>query len=720
MTSSQWRRDQVNSEQAVNEEYLHKATRQRESFLDRAHGVSTPRNSIWSASSPKIPGSARAPIRPLTGRVVLDYEDPDLGASFYVGSWYTELDHAVVISWTAPSARLLFTGRDSSWHDPDPRRLLAGRRFQHEGEVIVDFRDDVEPSADAATVFTPRTRSLAVAPPPASRAPDGDPVTTTEPTPPIHTPDVDPAGDPPRPEEPTITPAGPPSQRRTEDVPEPPQKPIKTEPPSDEPPPVGAPAPDPTPPAADRLRARDLVMEEIEKPRSDRLHSVLGTLQPDQDRLVTSPATEHLAVQGHPGTGKTIVATHRAAYLTHLDHDRDPSQAHVRLTSVGLVGPTDVWASYVRQVLDDIGAHGVEVISMQRLIRELSGRLDHPLHHKDERYFHSDAKNVVLANETARRLKADLSRVPNRKRQMRIIAEDIINACRTDRSVADRLDDEQHRAWLAEARNYDSARRDKSYLLFLAGIGMSIDLCGNKGRYQHLIVDEVQDIRPAEWWILSTLLRRGGRWSLFGDMNQRRADHTSGTWEHLLQDVLELDRSDGTELGYEVLATGYRSTRQILRYASGLLSPGQASPVALRDGPDPTIRRVGPKQLISAAHEESERLADEFSDGTVAVIAWDVDHLNAIQSLCLKAGWRQAEGDPWTLHHPPSDSRARLRLARPVFARGLEFDGVVVVEPADFRPNLGRHGSLYTALTRANQELVVVYSTALPKELKRK
>ncbi|MCY4104964.1 MAG: AAA family ATPase, partial [bacterium] len=530
MTSSQWRQDQVNSEQAVNEEYLHKAKRQQRSFLDRAHGVSTPRNTIWSASTPRIPGSARASIGPLTGRVALDYEDPDLGASFYVGDYYTELDQAVVISWIAKSARLLFAGRDSSWHDPDPRRRLAGRRFRHDGDVIVDFRDDVEPSADAATVFASRSRTLDVARPPARRAPDGDPATTTEPTPPIHTPDVDPAGDPPRPEEPTITSAAPPSQRRTEDVPEPPHKPIEAEPPRNEPPPVGAPTA-PTPPAADRLRARGLVMEEIAKPRSDRLHSVLRTLQPDQHRLVTSPATEHLAVQGHPGTGKTIVATHRAAYLTHLDHDRDPSQAHVRLTSVGLVGPTDAWASYVRQVLDDIGAHGVEVISMQRLIRELSGRLDHPLHHKDERYFHSDAKNVVLANETARRLKADLSRVSDRKRRMQIVAEGIIDACRTDRSVADRLDDEQHRAWLAEARNYVGARRDKSYLLFLAGIGMSIDLCGNKGRYQHLIVDEVQDIRPAEWWILSTLLRRGGRWSLFGDMNQRRADHTSGTWE---------------------------------------------------------------------------------------------------------------------------------------------------------------------------------------------
>ena len=54
----------------------------------------------------------------------------------------------------------------------------------------------------------------------------------------------------------------------------------------------------------------------------------------------------------------------------------------------------------------------------------------------------------------------------------------------------------------------------------------------------------------------------------------------------------------------------------------------------------------------------------------------------------------------------------------PVFARGLEFVGVVVVEPADFQPKLGRHGSLCTALTRGNQELVVVHSKALPTELR--
>ena len=47
----------------------------------------------------------------------------------------------------------------------------------------------------------------------------------------------------------------------------------------------------------------------------------------------------------------------------------------------------------------------------------------------------------------------------------------------------------------------------------------------------------------------------------------------------------------------------------------------------------------------------------------------------------------------------------------------MVFDAVVIVEPADFKPNVGRVGELYTSLTRANQELVVVHSKAMPRQL---
>lgn len=69
------------------------------------------------------------------------------------------------------------------------------------------------------------------------------------------------------------------------------------------------------------------------------------------------------------------------------------------------------------------------------------------------------------------------------------------------------------------------------------------------------------------------------------------------------------------------------------------------------------------------------------------------------------------------MRHPARSGA--LTVLAPDQARGLEFDGVVVVEPEQFPMNLGRHGVLYTSLTRATRELVIVYSRPLPGDLAR-
>ncbi len=67
-----------------------------------------------------------------------------------------------------------------------------------------------------------------------------------------------------------------------------------------------------------------------------------------------------------------------------------------------------------------------------------------------------------------------------------------------------------------------------------------------------------------------------------------------------------------------------------------------------------------------------------------------------------------------------TDDVLTVRVFSPQSARGLEFDGVVVVEPAAFDQNVGRDGQLYTSLTRATKELTVVHSQPLPKVLRGK
>jgi superfamily I DNA and RNA helicase len=86
----------------------------------------------------------------------------------------------------------------------------------------------------------------------------------------------------------------------------------------------------------------------------------------------------------------------------------------------------------------------------------------------------------------------------------------------------------------------------------------------------------------------------------------------------------------------------------------------------------------------------------------------------AVRRHLLNHGWKadSSEASTWL-----KDGKS-LRLLPPDRARGLEFDGVVVIEPAAFPENVGRQGVLYTALTRANRHLTVVHTSALPGGMK--
>jgi hypothetical protein len=98
--------------------------------------------------------------------------------------------------------------------------------------------------------------------------------------------------------------------------------------------------------------------------------------------------------------------------------------------------------------------------------------------------------------------------------------------------------------------------------------------------------------------------------------------------------------------------------------------------------------------------------------GTVAVIG---NQLQPVRYALRSAGWAATgSGQQWE-----REDRT-VAVLEPDAARGLEFDTVIVTEPADFAQDLEHRGSLYTALTRGNRELVVVHSRPLPDALRRK
>ncbi|WP_159603629.1 RNA polymerase recycling motor ATPase HelR [Agromyces humi] len=104
--------------------------------------------------------------------------------------------------------------------------------------------------------------------------------------------------------------------------------------------------------------------------RSDRMRDVLATIQADQDAIIRAGSRGALVVDGGPGTGKTVVALHRTAYLLYSD----PRLGH-RRGGVLFVGPHQPYLDYVADVLPSLGEEGVQTCTLRDLVPEGSAAL---------------------------------------------------------------------------------------------------------------------------------------------------------------------------------------------------------------------------------------------------------------------------------------------------------------------------------------------------------
>ena len=212
-------------------------------------------------------------------------------------------------------------------------------------------------------------------------------------------------------------------------------------------------------------------------------------------------------------------------------------------------------------------------------------------------------------------------------------------------------------------------------------------LDGAPRSYGHVIVDEAQDLSPMQ---LLAISRRAvdGSLTILGDVAQATGPVVYRRWEELEPYLL-----DGAELEVEELRHAYRVPAEIMDFALPLLdeiAPEVEPPVAYRKGGEaPRLVPVVEHELLETAIREAVALDD--LDGLVAVIA------------------------PRTLSVP---DEFPFPILTPRQAKGLEFDHVVVVEPAAIADD-GDRGlrELYVALTRPTKTLVVVHARPLPDAL---
>jgi DNA helicase IV len=134
------------------------------------------------------------------------------------------------------------------------------------------------------------------------------------------------------------------------------------------------------------LRGHGALMTALEGARSGRLGDVVGTIQAEQDAIIRSPQAGILVVQGGPGTGKTVVALHRAAYLLYTH--RFPLEGQ----GVLVAGPNRLFLAYIEQVLPSLGEAGVEMSTVSDLVADV--RVD-GLDHEDVARIKGDSRNEI-------------------------------------------------------------------------------------------------------------------------------------------------------------------------------------------------------------------------------------------------------------------------------------------------------------------------------------
>ena len=540
------------------------------------------------------------------------------------------------------------------------------------------------------------------------------------------------------------------------------------------------PAAEPVAPAAEpemEPHVVDAILAEMDRARGTEMRDIVATIEAQQYELISDSIDGILTIQGGPGSGKTAIALHRAAWLLYNHRDAleragvlvvGPNRAFMEYVSHVLptLGETSVVQSAIDRLPDlrDVRVRGTDTIAVARLKGDIRmASVVQKAVHERVRLPETDVEVVAghtrttlasdelarLAHEPWRRARTyNAARDAFRRALISLAQERFGESRRRFRSgpsaeeiesavtasggpleriwptvtapevVRDLLNSRQRLAAAAHGALTEEERallqRDRARLLreepwTQADISLLDEadaaLRGRTSSFGYVLVDEAQDLSPMQ---LRMVLRRSvsGRATLVGDIAQATGPTRFPDWSGLF-DAAAIDAKPRIA----ELAIGYRVPRQIMEIASQLLpriAPDTIEPRAVRDGPEePRLLDVDETNLgETLVAEVGYRVEGQRSVGIIA----PASELERLRSLLTDAGIRP--GDVLT------DGLGRqVTVLSAVQAKGLEFDHVIVVDPAGVAGKGEDWAHVYIALTRATRTLSVLYSTPEPFEI---
>ena len=513
----------------------------------------------------------------------------------------------------------------------------------------------------------------------------------------------------------------------------------------------------------------DLLRQEIERPRVGPMRDIVATIQPDQDDLVRADLDTSLCIQGGPGTGKTAVGLHRAAYLLYTYPER------LRRSGVLVVGPNRAFLHYIAQVLPSLGEGGIAQTTVATMVSTaatgdedaaiavLKGdpRMAEVLRRAVLVQVRKPTEDVVAVVGTrryrvgahhlrryvddARRALGDGLRWSTARERLRTqVAEDVrrqredSGGAPSDAETAKIARSQAVKDFVDEVWPALTAQAVLSRLYgdpaFLARCAPGLDESERAALYRaapktlratkwtpadtvlldeldgmltgtdtfvHVVVDEAQDLSPMQCRAIARRCPLGSV-TVLGDLAQATTAWAPGDW------AVTLEHLGAPSTGVRPLTAGYRVPAEVIEVANRLLphvAVGVPAGSSVRSGVD--ALHFAPNGDV--VDEVRTSLAHE---GSIGVLVPDPD-VSVILADLTAAGIDAALLD--------DDLDARVTVVGAGAAKGLEFDSVVLVEPARIVAGEPTHVAglrrLYVVLTRAVSRLVIVHAQPLPAEL---
>lgn len=430
----------------------------------------------------------------------------------------------------------------------------------------------------------------------------------------------------------------------------------------------------------------DVLQRELGENNGSRMKQVAATIQKEQNDIIRKAAEDTLIINGCAGSGKTVVALHRIAWLLYSHRDKLNTQ------NVMILSPNAFFSDYIAEVLPELGEDNCIEKEWDDLLTDMLF-VEEAYEYKNDQ-IHYILSNHDIEDERMKRIRYKSS-VAYFKR---------LNAYLTERPKISMGSENPLHVYLRFLKQLEPEMPDMCIYLneqgeicyedILAVFYLQVRCFGGSfPQIRHLVIDEMQDYNVFQYAVIKKIFRCPK--TILGDKNQMLLNEKPDSMAYMLSHVFP-------EAKMLSMTKSYRSTKEITEFCSKIIGDTEIVPFH-RTGKEPVVKKERSRKAILEDIIMIIEDIDKEKYRTTAVLCKNEEEVREVyEALSEKA-------DVTLIKESTTVYCEGILVMPAYFAKGLEFDAVIICNMGKEPENPITKQEFYIACTRALHELYVVH-----------